>query len=95
VPYVCPDMRPSPAKPVVRVEGTLIYLERLALPPSATVRVELRDTSRADSPVGTLATQTIPAGEGPPFAFSLTVPETAIDPRRTCRYLPRSLIARG
>ena len=81
VPYVCPDMRANSPTPVVRIEGTLIFLERLALPPSARVRIELRDTSRADAPARTLATQTIPASEGPPFAFSLTVPETSIDPR--------------
>ena len=81
VPFACPDARPSQVTPTVRVEGTLVYLERLALPPSAVVRVDLRDTSRADAPARTLVTQTIPASQGPPFAFSLTVPDTAIDPR--------------
>lgn len=81
VPFVCPDARPSQVTPSVHVEGRLVYLERLALPPSAVVRVDLRDTSRADAPARTLVTQTIPASQGPPFAFSLTVPNTAIDPR--------------
>jgi len=67
--------------PVVRVEGTLIYFERLALPPSARVDVELRDTARADAPARTLATQRIPTSQGPPFKFALSVPAAAIDPR--------------
>jgi uncharacterized lipoprotein YbaY len=81
VPFVCPDARPNPVTSAVRVEGALVYLERLTLPPSAVVRVDLRDTSRADAPARTLATQTIPATQGSPFAFSLTVPDSAIDPR--------------
>jgi uncharacterized lipoprotein YbaY len=81
VPFVCPDARPSQVMPSVHVEGRLIYLERLALPRSAVVRVDLRDTSRADAPARILATQTIPTSQGPPFAFSLTVPDTALDPR--------------
>lgn len=71
------DSTPS----VIRVDGTLIYFERLALPPSATVDVELRDTARADAPARALATQRIPAGQGPPFKFALTVPAAQIDPR--------------
>ena len=80
VPFVCPDARPSPVAATVSVAGRVFFRERLALPPSAVVRVELRNTSRADAPARTLATQTIPADQGPPFAFSLTVPKAAIDP---------------
>ena len=79
VPFVCPEARPNQALSAVLVEGTLVYLERLALPPSAVVRIELRDTSRADVPARALAKQTIPANQGPPFAFSLKVPTAAID----------------
>jgi len=81
VPFVCPDARPSQATTAVHVDGRLVYFERVKLPPSAVVRVELRDTSRAEQPARTLAAQTIPASQGPPFAFSLRVPTTAIDPR--------------
>jgi uncharacterized lipoprotein YbaY len=80
VPFVCPDARPDRVTSAVQVEGVLVYQERLALPPSAVVRVDVRDT-RAEAPARTLATQTISATQGPPFAFSLTVPDTAIDPR--------------
>jgi uncharacterized lipoprotein YbaY len=52
----------------------------LALPPSAVVDVELRDTARADAPARTLATQRIPATQGPPFKFALSVPATDMAP---------------
>ena len=81
VPFVCPDARPSPAPATVSVSGRVFFRERLALPASAVIRVELRDTSRADAPAQTLVTQTIPATQGPPFAFSLMAPKAAIDPR--------------
>ena len=84
VPFVCPDMpRQQPGQATIQAAGRLIYLERLALPPSAIVRVELRDTSRADASARTLASQTIPTSQGPPFAFSLTAPRAGIDPRAT------------
>ncbi|MEO5819390.1 MAG: YbaY family lipoprotein [Vicinamibacteraceae bacterium] len=81
VPYVCPDSRPDPGPAALRVSGRVIFLERLALPRSATVRVELRDTSRVGAPARTLATQTIPATQGPPFVFDLSVPAATVDPR--------------
>jgi len=45
------------------------------------VRVELRDTSRADAAARPLATQTIPANQGPPFHYALAVSRATIDPR--------------
>ncbi len=80
VPFVCPDARPrSDAAPeTVSVSGRVFFVERLALPRSAIIRVELRDTSRADAPRA-LAVQTIPASAGPPFTFSLTAPKAAVD----------------
>ena len=81
VPFVCGDSRPSPGPAAVNVSGRVIFLERLALPRTATVRVEVRDSSRLDAPARTLATQTIPASQGPPFTFSLSVPTARIDRR--------------
>jgi uncharacterized lipoprotein YbaY len=81
VPYVCPDSRPEPSPAAVSVSGRVFFLERLALPRTAIVRVELRETSRLDAPARTLAAQTIPATQGPPFAFALSVPASAVDPR--------------
>lgn len=67
--------------PTIRVEGQLTYGERLALPADAIVRVELRDVSRADAPATSLASQTIPTGSGPPYAFALVALRDAVAPR--------------
>lgn len=82
VPYVCPETRGTPgATSALHVEGTLIYLERLALPPTAVVRVELRDVSRADAGARTIASQSFKPAQGPPFHFALDAPRARIDPR--------------
>jgi uncharacterized lipoprotein YbaY len=83
VPFTCPDLRSTPSSGLVHVEGRLYFLERLALPSSAVVRVELRDTLRAGAPPRTRARQTFTAKQGPPFAFSLAVPANSIDPGAT------------
>ena len=83
VPFTCPDLGPTPSGGLVHVEGRVFFVERMALPPTAVVRVELRDTSRADAPARTLARQTFTAKQGPPFAFSLAVPASSFDPRAT------------
>jgi uncharacterized lipoprotein YbaY len=83
VPFTCPDLRSSPGGELVHVGGRLDFLERLSVPPSAVVRVELRGTSRADAPPRTLARQTFTAKQGPPFAFSLVVPASSVDPQGT------------
>ena len=79
VPFTCPDTRVGPEDHLVHFEGRLLFLGRLPLPASAAVRVELRDSSRADAPARTLARQTFTAKQGPPFAFSLAVPASVID----------------
>jgi uncharacterized lipoprotein YbaY len=78
VPVSCAPVGSTPA--VIQVDGVVFYFERLALPPSAVVDVELRDAARADAPARTLATQRIPATQGPPFKFALSVPATDIAP---------------
>jgi putative lipoprotein len=74
----CAPLGSTPS--VIHVDGIVFYVERLALPPSAVVDVQLRDTARAGAPARTLATQRIPATQGPPFKFALSVPATDIDP---------------
>jgi putative lipoprotein len=61
-----------------RVTGTVTYRERIALPPSAVVKVQLVDVSRADAPAVVLGEQLIRAeGRQVPFVF-----EIAYDPKR-------------
>jgi putative lipoprotein len=64
------------------VTGTVTYLQRVALPPSATVKVQLIDVSRADAPAVVLGEQVIEAGgKQVPFAFSIPYDTAKIDPR--------------
>jgi putative lipoprotein len=65
-----------------RVTGTLTYLQRVALPPTAVVKVQLVDVSRADAPAVVLGEQVIEAGgRQVPFAFSIPYDPAKIDPR--------------
>jgi uncharacterized lipoprotein YbaY/heat shock protein HslJ len=56
-----------------QVTGTVTYLQRIALPADAVLRVQLLNTSRADAPATVLAEQVGPAGgtASPPYPFSL------------------------
>jgi uncharacterized lipoprotein YbaY len=68
---------PAPAA-TARVTGTVTYLQRVALPPAAVVKVQLVDVSRADAPAMVLGEHVIVAGgKQVPIAF-----EIAYDPAR-------------
>jgi putative lipoprotein len=67
-----------------RVTGTVTYLQRIALPPTAMIRVQLADVSRADAPAVVLGEQVIQAGgKEVPFAFEIPYDPARIDPRFT------------
>jgi putative lipoprotein len=60
------------------VTGTVTYRERIALPPTAVIKVQLVDVSRADAPAIVLGEQIRQAeGKQVPFAF-----EIPFDPAR-------------
>ncbi len=63
---------PALAQDQATVSGTVIYYERILLPPTAQVIVQLRDVSRADAAANVLAEQIIDGRAGPPYAFSLS-----------------------
>jgi putative lipoprotein len=70
----------APAK----VTGTVTYLQRIALPPTATVKISLVDVSRADAPSVTLGEQVIQAaGRQPPFPFEIAYDATKIEQGNT------------
>ena len=74
---------PAGAAPA-QVTGNVFYLQRIALPPTAILTVQLADISRQDAPATVIATRTIPTkGQAPPYAFALDYDTTAIDPRFT------------
>lgn len=67
-----------------RVSGTITYLQRSALLPSAIVEVKLVDVSLADAPARTIAEEIIrPAGRQVPFKFDLSYDPSRIDERGT------------
>jgi uncharacterized lipoprotein YbaY/membrane-bound inhibitor of C-type lysozyme/uncharacterized membrane protein len=64
--------------------GTVSYLERMALPPDATIDVRLEDVSRADAAATVLAEQRIAAqGRQVPIPFELRFPAERIERSRT------------
>jgi putative lipoprotein len=63
---------------MAKVTGTVTYRERVSLPPTAVIKVQLVDVSRADAPAIVLGEQVIQvARRQAPFAF-----EIAFDPSR-------------
>ena len=72
LPVSCAHHRPS-AKPVAaKITGTVSYLQRVALPPNATVEVTFSDVSVQDAPPIQLGNQVIrAAGKQVPFPFEI------------------------
>lgn len=63
------------------VTGEVSYIERIALPPGAVLRVTAQDVARVDAAAPTLAQIETPATNGPPFAFRLDVPRDRLTPQ--------------
>ena len=60
----CASMQPPPA-PKAQVTGSVLYRERIMLPPTATVTVTLADTSLMDAPAKVIDTQVLTGGSPP------------------------------
>jgi uncharacterized lipoprotein YbaY len=63
--------------------GTVNYHERMALPPNATVLVQLVDISLADAPAQVIAEDRITGATGSPIPYRLRFEQSLIKPRRT------------
>lgn len=63
------------------VTGEIFYVERIALPPDAVLRVTVQDVSRMDVAAPTLAQVEAPAANGPPFPFRIEVPRDGLTPQ--------------
>jgi putative lipoprotein len=84
------DAQPPAAAEGV-LTGTVLYRERMALPPGAAVEVHLEDTSIADAPAVVLAEQTIATdGRQVPIPFELRYAIDRIEPNH--RYGVRAAI---
>ena len=64
-----------------QVTGTLMYRERILLPPGAVAEVWLLDTSLADAPAVEIAYQRIDDPGSPPIPFALDYDPSKIDER--------------
>jgi uncharacterized lipoprotein YbaY len=84
----------GPSSQVTAVTGTVTYLQRSALPPTAVIEVVLQDVSRMDVPAETISSQRIEAnGKQVPFPYELKYDPAQIDERNT--YAVRATIKDG
>jgi uncharacterized lipoprotein YbaY len=75
------------------VTGTVTYLPRIAMPPSAVLEVSLVDVSRADAPAIVLASQSTVFGDRQvPIPFELVYNPNQIDPRFSYAVQARILV---
>lgn len=73
---------PEPAAQTqITVSGTVLYRERIAMPPGSMVTVRLEDTALMDAPAKLLAEQVIKPEGQVPIPFQLLVAKEAIDAR--------------
>ncbi|WP_367237356.1 YbaY family lipoprotein [Pseudomonas sp. Rh2] len=62
------------------LEGEVFYLQRMALPPTATLSVSLQDVSLMDAPAVTLASQAGPVKGNVPLPFRLSYDPAHVKP---------------
>ena len=66
------------------VEVSVAYRERILLPPGHVLTIRVEDVSLADAPARVLAETSRPLeGRAPPYAATLAVPTSQIDPRHS------------
>ncbi|NDR58244.1 YbaY family lipoprotein [Aliiruegeria sabulilitoris] len=75
------------------ITGTVSYLQRMMLPPDASVEILLQDVSRADAPAKTLVTYRIEAPGAPPYGFAIHYAPEQIDERLS--YSLRASVKQG
>lgn len=67
----------------VKIQGEVLYRERISLPPNAVLTVQFTDVSLADAPASVIAEQKIdPAGQAP-IKFELSFDPSVIQPQVT------------
>ncbi len=63
------------------IEGTVMYRERMMLPPDAQLEINFEDVSRADAPATVLATVTQSTATAPPWPFRISYDPATLDSR--------------
>ena len=72
---------------MARLDGSIWYRERMALPPNAEIVVHLEDVARTDAPSEVIATERFGPEGGPPWAFSIVYDPASLHQRG--RYVMR------
>jgi len=86
---LAPPEHPDPGV----VSGTVTYLQRIALPPTAIIEVKLQDVSQADAPAVVVAEQKITAaGKQVPVPFELKFDPAKIEPQHRYTVSARILV---
>ncbi|AZE46877.1 Lipoprotein-related protein [Pseudomonas chlororaphis] len=73
----CNSMQPASK---ASLDGEVFYLQRIALPPAATLSVSLQDVSLADAPAVVLAEQKGPVKGQVPLPFHLSYDPSQVKP---------------
>ncbi|AVO57467.1 YbaY family lipoprotein [Pseudomonas chlororaphis] len=73
----CNSMQPASK---ASLDGEIFYLQRIALPPAATLSVSLQDVSLADAPAVLLAEQKGPVKGQVPLPFHLSYDPAQVKP---------------
>jgi heat shock protein HslJ/uncharacterized lipoprotein YbaY len=82
-PAYAPALSPAPSPaPATRItaSGEITLADALPLPADATLRVQIRDVSRAGAPATVLGEQSTPAASGSPWPFSVSAPSSVVAP---------------
>jgi len=77
------------------LSGKVMYRERMAMPPEATVTVTLADVSRADAPARMIAEQTIDNPGNVPVPFTLRYDKSFADNSDAIAYAVRAEVRGG
>lgn len=94
IPWDSCDSRIGRASLKFRLEGARRrYRERIAVPPTAQLLVQIRDVSRADAPAPLIGEQRIEMSHQVPVSFEVHYDPDVIDPRR--RYQVSARIVDG
>ena len=80
----------SEGESMSQILGSVVYRERMMLPPGSELEIQLQDVSRADAPASVLASVMIRPDGGPPYSFSIDYNPGQIDERM--RYALRATI---
>ncbi|PJY94541.1 YbaY family lipoprotein [Pseudomonas donghuensis] len=70
----------TPEASKASLDGEVFYLQRIALPPAATLSVALQDVSLMDAPAITLASQSGPVKGNVPLPFHLSYDPAQVKP---------------